>query len=215
MRRRHSAFGCPSASRKIWAVNNRRTPDVAIDLYVWASPRDLDAERAAALIASWQQTGGAPNLSPFAPSTDVGWFYRELMKDAPDLDVLSDAAPSGSKTPIWLSSTDEPPARVVGIRLSPNTERDVLELIFSLAVKYDLVVFDARRQRVARPFESMSAYASATFWPAGAIRSVIAAVIGAGMLVAGYLLGIPVISWILELVGGFLLVLDVYVLIDE
>jgi hypothetical protein len=35
------------------------------------------------------------------------------------------------------------------------------------------------------------------------------------MFVAGYLLGIPVVSWLLEIVGGFLVVLTVYTFIHE
>lgn len=157
----------------------------------------------------------ATRASPFEPSTDVGWFYRELMKDAPGLEASSDAVPNPSTAPIWLSATDEPPARVVQMRLSVDTSRDVLELIFGLATKYDLVVFDTRAHRVRLPFEAMAAYASATFWPAGAIRAAVGGAIGAVMLVVGYFLGIPLVSWILELIGGFLFVMAVYTFIHE
>jgi hypothetical protein len=138
---------------------------VNFDLYVWQSPRDLDADGAAALIEAWQESGGDPSRSPFEPSSDVGWFHRELVKDAPDPEVLSDAVPNPSKTPIWLSTEPEPPAREVAMRLPPNTPRDGLKLIFGLATKYDLVLFNARTRRVTRPLEQMEAYASATFWP--------------------------------------------------
>jgi uncharacterized membrane protein len=40
-------------------------------------------------------------------------------------------------------------------------------------------------------------------------------VIGAVMVVVGFILGIPLLSWILELIGGFLVVLTVYTFIDE
>ena len=49
--------------------------------------------------------------------------------------------------PIWLAATDEPPARVVGISLAPTALRDTLDSIFSLATKYDLVVFALRAGR--------------------------------------------------------------------
>ena len=57
---------------------------MAFDLYVWQSPRDLDNDQAAGLLESWQDAGGDPSTSPFEPSTDVGWFYRELLKDVPE-----------------------------------------------------------------------------------------------------------------------------------
>ena len=166
-------------------------------------------------IERWQGPGGDPSSSPFEPSSDVGWFHRELVKDAPELEILSDAVPNPTKRPVWLSTEPEPPARVIAIRLTLDTPRDVLELIFGLATKYDLVLYNALTHRVNRPPEQMEAYASATFWPSGAIRGAVAGVIGALMFVAGYLLGIPVVSWLLEIVGGFLVALTVFTFIHE
>jgi hypothetical protein len=73
---------------------------VTFDLYAWKSPRDLDADGADALLESWRAAGGDPGESPFEPSTDVGWFYRELMNDAPELETSSDAVPNASSAPI-------------------------------------------------------------------------------------------------------------------
>ena len=46
-----------------------------------------------------QEAGGDPHKSPFEPSTDVAWFYRELMKDVPGVVATSDAVPNPSATP--------------------------------------------------------------------------------------------------------------------
>jgi hypothetical protein len=185
------------------------------DLYVWASPRDLDADRAEALIEGWEDTGGNPSQSPFEPSTDVGWFHRELMKGAPGLDVSSDAVPNPSKAPIWLSTDSEPPARIVAMRLSPDTSRDVLDSIFGLAMKYDLVLFDARSRRVHLPLEEMTAYADATFWPSGAIQAAVAGGLGGLVAVVAWIVAIPVLSWILAIGGGFMFVMAVYSFLHE
>ena len=170
---------------------------------------------AVALLQGWQEAGGDPRESPFEPSTDVGWFYRELMKDAPELEASSDAVPNPSTTPIWLSGTPEPPARVVGMRLSPDTPQNVLESIFGLAAKYDLVLFDARSRRVHLPLEEMAAHASATFWPAGAIQAAVAGGIGGVIAVVAWFLGIPLVSGLLVLIGGFMFVMAVYTFIHE
>lgn len=79
------------------------------DLYVWQSPRDLDDEAARAL-DQWQAAGGDLGASPFEPSTDVGWFYRELLSDRPELEAASDVAPNRTAVPVWLSMGDEPAA---------------------------------------------------------------------------------------------------------
>src|SRR4051794_9852220 len=175
---------------------------MSFDLYAWKSPRDLDAEAVQALISRWNEAGGDPSTSPFVPSSDVGWFYRELLQDAPGIEAWSDATPSQSRTPIWLSSTPEPPARVVAMRLSPTTPRETLEAIFGLAAKYDLVLFDARSGRVHAPLAAMAAHASATFWPAGAVQAGVAGVLGATIAVLAWVIGIPILSGVLIVVGG-------------
>jgi hypothetical protein len=188
---------------------------VTFDLYAWKAPRDLDADRVTALLERWHETGGDPSTSPLEPSTDVGWFYRELMKEEPGLEAASDAVPNPSAAPIWLSSTPEPPARMVAMRLSPDLPRDVLDSIFGLAAKYDLVLFDARNRRVHLPLAAMAAHASATFWPAGAIQAAVAGGIGVVTAVVAWLLGIPLLSGLVMVIGGFMFVMAVYTFVHE
>jgi hypothetical protein len=188
---------------------------VTFDLYAWKSPRDLDADQAMALLESWPEAGGDPSESPFEPSADVGWFYRELSKEVPGLEASSDAEPNTSELPIWLSTTPEPPARVVAIRLSPATQLEALETVLGLAAKYDLVLFDSRSSRIHLPLEEMAAHASATFWPAGALQAAAAGGIGGVIAVVGWFIGIPLLSGLLVLIGGFMLVMAVYTFIHE
>jgi hypothetical protein len=188
---------------------------VTVDLYVWSAPHDLDAERAEVLVADWLAAGGDPAASPFEPSTDVGWFYRELIADAPGIEAVSDAAPSGRRTPVWMSSTDEPPARVVGLRLPPETPGDALSEILGLAAKYDLVIFDARSRRLHLPLDELAAHASATFWPGGAVQAAVAGGVGGLVAVGAWLLGIPIVSGVVALVGGFMFVMAMYTFVHE
>ena len=184
----------------------------SFDLYVWSAPRDVDADRALGLIYGWLTTGGDPAKSPFEPSTDVGWFYRELKGDLPALDAVTDAVPTG-KAPVWASATNEPPARIVALRLSRPPTRDELESILGLATKYDLVVFDPHRLRVLLPADEMAAYADATFWPRGAIQAAVAGAAGLAVAVGAYVVGIPIVSGIAILIGGFLFVMAVFTFI--
>lgn len=188
---------------------------MTFDLYVWKGPRDLDVEGAEALVRPWLADGGDPRESPFEASTDVGWFFRELMQDAPGLDASSDAVPRSSSTPIWLSATDEAPARVVAFRLAPGTPPDVMDVVSGLAAKHDLVLFDARNRRLHLPLEELAAHASAAFWPAGAIQAAVAGGVGGLIAVVAWLLGIPLISGVLALTGGFMFTMAVYSLVHE
>ena len=179
-------------------------------VYVWASPRDLDAAEARARIAAWEAEGGDPAASPFDPSTDIGWFHRELMRDVPELVVVSDATPNPSSRPVWLSGTDEPPARVVVIEIGPDIPDDALDEIASLAAKYDLALFDGRTGRLHRPLEALAAHASATFWPAGASQAAVAGGIGAAIAVVAWVVAVPLLSGVAIVIGGFMVAMAVF-----
>ena len=109
-----------------------------------------------------------------------------------------------------MSGTDEPPARLVAIRLPPDTTGETVGDIFSLAMKYDLVLFDARSRRLHLPLQEMTAYADATFWPGGAIQAAVAGGAGGAIAVGAWLLGIPILSGVVALMGGFMFVMAIY-----
>ncbi|HEX5012876.1 MAG TPA: hypothetical protein VFV72_01865 [Candidatus Limnocylindrales bacterium] len=185
---------------------------MTFDLYVWAGPRDLDVDEAHELIEAWEAAGGDPAQSPFESSTDIGWFHRELTKDLPWLPVTSDAIPNPSKLPIVLSPDNEPPARVIAIRL-PRNGADALEEalgeIYGLAVKYDTVVFEPSRGVIRLPHDEMAELAAAEFWPWGAVRTVVAIVIGVAVAVGAWALGIPLLSGGIALFALFMVAIFV------
>jgi hypothetical protein len=191
---------------------------VSFDVCVWAAPRDLDAAAAADLVGAWEAAGGDPSRSPFEPSTDIGWFRRELQGSLPWLDVTSDAVPKPSRLPIVLSPDDEPPARVIAIRLprdDADALREALGEIYSLAVKYDTVVYEPGRGVIHEPNREMAEHASATFWPRGAIRTVVAIVIGLGVAFAAWQLGIPILSGGVAAFALFMVAIFVVTLVSE
>jgi hypothetical protein len=186
------------------------------DLYVWQSPRDIDDQRAAALVKTWEAAGEDAATAPFEPSTDIGWFHRELKNDRTALELVSDANPNPSTKPVWLSGgDDEPAARVVAIRITPEATGEDVNDVFSLAVKYDLVLFDARNGRVHFPMKEMADYADATFWPSGAIQAAVAGGFGLLIAIIAWIIGIPILSWIVILVGGFMFVMAVFTFVHE
>ena len=188
------------------------------DIYIWAAPRDLDADGAGELIRRWEASGGDPAQAPFEPSTDIGWFHRELMKDLPSLDVNSDAVPNPSKLPIVLSTDDEAPARVIAIRLPREdaaARNDALAELYSLAMKYDTILYEPARGALHEPNREMAEYASSTFWPGGAIRTVVAIGIGIAVAVIAWQVGIPLLSGGVALFALFMVGIFVFTLVVE
>jgi hypothetical protein len=178
------------------------------EIFVWKTPIPRDAGEAAALVRAWREAeaggaSGGPTTGPFEASDDVTWFSRELTGDAP---------------PIW--NPDRPAARehpedVVVVALEDATLRETLSDVYGLATKYDLVVYDPIRGAVNRPQVELAAYASATFWPRGAIRAFLAGAGGAVLAGAAWLVGIPILSGVAIVIGAFLLVMAVYTFVHE
>ena len=185
------------------------------DLYAWEAPRDLDPASAAALVEGWEAAGGDPAAGPFEPSSSTGWFARELARDAPAVELMTDSPPRAARGPIWLQTEPAPPARVVAMRLRPGTTREDLEEILGLATKYDLVLYDARNARVIQPLEAMAEHASATFWPRGAVQAAVAGLAGAVVAAIAWLLSIPILSGIAIAVGGFMAAMAVLTFVAE
>lgn len=162
-------------------------------IYVWKLPRPADAEEAEALLRD----------DAFEPSDEVRWFSREMTGDAP---------------PVWSPdrpATREHPDRVVAVPLEAATLRETLSEVYGLAAKYDLVVYDPQRRTVHAPQAEMAAYASATFWPRGAIRASAAGAVGATIAAVAWLLGIPILSGLAIIIGGFLFVMSAGTFIHE
>jgi hypothetical protein len=101
------------------------------------------------------------------------------------------------------------------MRLSRDPDSDTIQSIFGLAAKYDLLLFDPHQERLLQPLREMGEYASATFWPHGAIQAGLAG--GGGLLLAivAWVIGIPIVSGVAIVIGGFLFVMAVYTFIHE
>ena len=191
------------------------------DVYAWAAPRDLSVEDAIARLEAWEAEGGDPARAPFEASSDVAGFFREVehdLRDMPDFHVVADAEPHSGRGPVWLQTDPPPPAHLAAIRLprtTPDELREALSIVYGTATKFDLVFLDANQGRIHRPMAEMSAYASATFWPMGAIRAVIVGLAGLVAAVVAFLVGIPIVSGLVIVVGLFLFVLSVATLVAE
>jgi hypothetical protein len=191
------------------------------DIYAWAAPRDLSVEDAVERIEAWEAEGGDPAKAPFEPSSDTAGFYREVehdLRDMAELHIVADAEPHTGRGPVWLQTDPAPPAHVAAIRLprtTPEELREAVSIVYGTATKFDVVFLDANQGVIHRPMEEMSAYASATFWPMGAIRAVLVGLAGLAAAIVAYLVGIPIVSGLVIIVGIFLFVLSVATLVAE
>lgn len=184
-------------------------------LLVWKAPRPANADEAAELVRAWYDAGGRaggpghpdtadPARNPFEASDDVRWFSREITNDLPAL-WNPDAPPK----------LEGHPTRLVVVELDAATAQEALENVYGAAMKYDLIVYDPQRGIVSEPLKEMGEYASATFWPRGAIQALVAGGGGAMAAVVAWFLGIPIVSGIVVIVGAFMAAMAVLTFVAE
>jgi hypothetical protein len=188
---------------------------MTVQLYVWKEPRVSDPEAAAELVRAWTDEGGAAAGRPFEASNDVHWFFNELVKDAPDVEATIDETHEHGTEKWWWAHEPGPTDRLAVVTLTEATHPSVVSDIFSMAAKYDLVIYDPANGRVHLPLEEMTAYAEATFWPSGAIQAAVAGLIGGGLAIAAWIVSIPILSGIVVVVGGFMAVMAIYTFVHE
>lgn len=191
------------------------------DLYALAGPRDLAVETLVERLTAWEAAGGDPATAPFEPSSDVAGFFREVEHDLrgiPGFEILADAEPHTGRGPVWLQTDPAPPAHIAALRVprgTPDALREVLGDIYGTAAKFDVLLFDAGLGKLHEPLAELGAYASATFWPGGAIRG---ALVGGGALLAAlvaWAVGIPIVSGLVIIVGLFMFSLSVFTFVAE
>ena len=186
-----------------------------VTLYVWNAPRVTDPAEAAELIRSWTEAGDAAEGRPFEASNEVHWFFNELVKDAPEVEATIDGAHEHGTEKWWWAADPGPTDRLAVLTLTEATPPGVVSEIFSIAAKYDLVVYDQSHEKVHLPLEAMTAYAEATFWPGGAIQAAVAGLIGAALAVGAWFVAIPILSGIVIVVGGFMAVMSIFTFVHE
>lgn len=164
-----------------------------MDLYVWKAPVVTDEDVAQQLITREDE-------SVFEPSADLERFYAELLETFPPPEAFTEKelednpvpwadSPYGSERLVWLS-----------IRWSADGED--LDTIVELARKYDLVLYDPQGPSFHSPADENDdvPYAAGV---GEYVRGVLLAVFGVLFAVLAWKASIPVLSWVLVFVGGF------------
>ena len=170
---------------------------------------------AAALVERWQAAGGDPAASPFESTTESGGSIAS----SPRITRGSTRRPMPCAAPARPRSgcpgVMSRPARVVAIRLTPAAAHDELDSIFGLAAKVrpGRVRRTERRPPPAPPgagrVHQRQVLARGRDPGGGRRRD------GAVIAVVAWILGIPLLSGILMIVGGFLFVMAVYTFVHE
>jgi hypothetical protein len=162
---------------------------VSMTLIAWKSPLVTDTDEARRLVA-------LDDESVFAPSGDIAHFYAELKERFPDgSDLWADGA-TGSDRVVFMS-----------IRWGADDED--LETIVELAREYDLVLYDPQGPSFHSPADETEGAPPYVPSTGEFLRGVLLVAFGLVLATVAWKLSIPVLSWMLVFVGGFVAVVAV------
>ena len=167
---------------------------MSMTLIAWKSPVVTDTDEAKRLVALEDET-------VFEPSADVAAFYAKLIERFPPLGQDD----SGG---LWADGP-EGSDRVVSMSIRWSADDEDVGAIVELARGYDLVLYDPQGPSFLSPADE---FEGEQYVPRAGefFRGVLLTAIGLFIAVGAWTLSIPVLSWILVFVGGFVAFVAVY-----
>jgi hypothetical protein len=173
---------------------------MSMDLYVWKRPLVTDEDEATRLIE-------LDDESVFEPSADLERFYAELLERFPPPESFTDVELETAEIP-WADSP-EGSDRLVWLSIRWSAKGEHLDAIVELAREYDLVLYDPQGPSFHSPADpgddepyvpTLGEYA----------RGALLTCIGVLLMVVAWKASIPVLSWIVIFVGGFVTLVAVF-----
>ena len=165
---------------------------VSMSLFVWKSPVVTETDDAKRLLALEDE-------SVFEASDDVIRFFEELMERLPPPEAFTDDELEAGATP-WADAP-EASDRLVALSVRWGADDDDLDVIVELAREHDLVLYDPQGPSFHSPGGDEETPYSPT--PGEFVRGVLLAAFGVLVVVVSWKLSIPVLTWILVFLGGF------------
>ena len=170
---------------------------MSMTLFLWKAPLVDDATEAEALLKPYYDRG---DESAFEPSADVATVARELLRRFPDGEdgPWGDAAPDESDRVLYLS-----------IRWSADDA--FMDAITDLAREHELVLYDPQGPDVHLPNEPIDNTPVPEPSLRDRLKTLLFAIPAAGLLWFGWWIDVPVLGWLLMIVGAFFFTVVMFV----
>ena len=143
--------------------------------------------------------------SVFEPSDRLCRFFEELLERYPSPDVLTDRELEDGVTP-WADGP-EGSERLVSLSLRWGARDEDVDEIVALARKHELVIYDPQ----GPGFHTSAEDEAVTYRPGTGefLRGLALALFGVLLSATAWKLSVPVLTWVLVFVGGFVAVVAV------
>jgi hypothetical protein len=169
---------------------------MSMSLHVWKAPQVTDTDEAARLVALEDE-------SVFKPSAELEGFYAALLERFPAPDSFTDEELESAEIP-W-ADPPEGSDRLVCLSVRWSAKDEDLDTIVELAREYDLVLYDPQGPSFHSPADENEGmpYGPTT---GEYVRGAVLAAFGVLLALLAWKASVPVVSWIVIFVGGFVTV---------
>lgn len=162
---------------------------MSMTLILWKAPLVEDEDEAKRLLAPYYDRD---DDSAFEPSADIGKVSAELLRRFPE----SEDGP-------WADFPPEETERILLLAIRWGADDAVLEAIEQLAREHGLVLYDPQGPTVHLPTDPIETGPPPPPGFGAYVTVALAGIVAAGVFVLGWRIEVPVLEWILMIVGGF------------
>lgn len=166
-------------------------------LLLWKAPIVDDAAEAEALLKPYYDRG---DESAFESSTDVATVARELLRRFPD----------GEDGP-WGDAPPEESDRLLYLNIRWSASDAFMDAITDLAREHELVLYDPQGPDVHPPGEPIDNTPVPEPSLGDRLKILLLAIPAAALVWFGWWIDVPVIGWLLMIVGAFFFTVVVFV----
>ena len=167
-------------------------------LILWKAPIVNDPDEAERLLKPYYDHG---DDSAFQPSADITKVATELLRRFPD----AEGGP-------WSDSPPEQTDRLLLLGIRWGADNAVIDAIVELAREHELVLYDPQGPDVQLPSDAVDSIQIPPPRLVDQLKIVLMGLAAAGVFWLGWRIDVPVLDWVLMLVGGFFLSVVVFLL---
>jgi hypothetical protein len=161
---------------------------MGMNLYLWKAPVVDDPDEAARLVDAYENHG---DESAFESSADVVAVAKELQR----------RFPNSMEAPWDVPGTNVD--RIIALSMPWGTDDAVLDAIVELARKHGLVLYDPQGPDVSLPTDPIDTGPEPPPRFVDYLKIVLIGVAAGGVFWLGWWIDVPILDWVLMIVGGF------------
>ena len=167
-------------------------------LLLWKAPVVVDADEAERLLQPYYDRG---DDSAFEPSAAIATVSNELLRRFPE-------AEHGP----WADTPPEQTDRLLLLSIRWGADDAVIDAIVELAREHELVLYDPQGPDVTLPDDPVDSGPNPGPTVLDHLKVVGMGVVAAGVFWLGWRIDVPVLDWVLMIIGGFFVTVVVFLL---